>query len=205
MAIYRGMTVRAVFLSFAVLATGLGLYLLAPDSLGLGRTSMASKPDTGSGQAPLDALQLTIEEEAGKKSTVRISVRNADSSTAFTVLRWDTPLDKSAFRTGALVMLDADTKEPFHGPGLKLNRMLPPTPEDLIEIPPLGTASQEFTLTEPWMPEDRDVKIQGQGSWKAVWPRSKMSLSDEEQQTLAGSDMLSGEFQMAPEKTFRLE
>lgn len=202
---YRGMTTRAVFFTFAVLATGLGIWFLFSDDLGLDRAGMASKSDTGSGQAPLDALQLTVEEEAGKMSTVRVLVRNTDPSTTFTVLRWDTPLDKSAFRTGALVMRDAKTGEPLRGPELKLNRMLPPTPEDLVEIPPLGTASQELTLKEPWMPKDRSVKIQGQGSWKAVWPRKKAAISEEEQQKLAGSDILSGEFHIAQEKTIRLE
>ena len=86
--------------------------------------------------------------------------------------------------------------EEIPSPGIKVSRMIPPSREDLIEVQPQGSVSATMELKAPWIPADgKEVKVQVEGNWRAVWPRSKVQIQDEELHATSGDDVLKGPFE----------
>ncbi|EME81257.1 uncharacterized protein MYCFIDRAFT_8780, partial [Pseudocercospora fijiensis CIRAD86] len=113
--------------------------------------------------------------------TVHVAIQNKNTATPLTLLTWDTPIDPSALNTGVLSLSDTSTGEAIPGPELKLNRLRPPPRDALVTIAPGDMVEKEVELVAPWIPRDgRSITVRAQGSWRAIWPKGKEDVSDEE-------------------------
>lgn len=138
------------------------------------------------------AVRLSV---ASASSTIRVTVQNENPDQTISLLTWDSPLDPRALNTGTLTLEDAENGEEIPGPGIKLNRLLPPPRDALVEIAPKGSFSQEITLRSPWIPTDgRSVRVTMSGTWKAVWRKPTAEITDDELASMTGDEVLSGEF-----------
>lgn len=125
-----------------------------------------------------------------------IELSNTSADRAVTFLSWDTPFDPRALDLGVVVLSDADSGEEFPGPGLKLNRKLPPSLDDLVEIAPGQTMRRELPLKGFWLPEkDTRIRVHARGEWKAIWTASKAQISEADLKTLAGERVGRGTFE----------
>lgn len=149
-------------------------------------------------------VELTALEEL--PSRLKVTVRNSHASCPITFLTWDTPLDASAVNTGVLSITNADSGESIPGPGLKLSRQLPPSREDLVELPAQKMIEKQIELNVPWLPKDvRVVDVHGEGSFRAIWPKAEKDVSDEELKALGGENALTGTFASSRDARIRLE
>lgn len=138
-------------------------------------------------------IQLSSEPSS---STIKVSVHNQHPSQTYSLLVWDTPLDPQAMNMGALTLEDVETDGSVPGPDMKVNRLLPPPRDALIEIPPKSACSRDIALTSPWIPTDGKLyRVQVQGRWKAVWAKSVAQITDEELAAMTGDGVVSGEIQ----------
>ena len=170
------------------------VYCLLPDTIEL--LGGGSSHSTGMADLTLEDLSVRLHGNSeGQTTVVKVTIENTHPTRTVTLLRWDTPLDKSCFRTGVLTITETATGESVQGPGMKINRKLPPAREELVEIPAKGAVGEDLVLNEPWMPSDgRSVKIVARGSWRAVWAKAIAEVTVEELQAMTGEGMLQGAF-----------
>lgn len=169
------MAARAAILTTAVLGTVATLYHL---------TSSSSQPAILPSMASSDKSPRDISVElaaAEAPLTVRVTIRNDSPDHSFSFLTWDSPFDPQAINTGVLSLRDAESGAEIEGPAMKLNRLLPPPREDLVEIKPGSSATRELGLASPWVPTDgKTYQVQAQGSWRAAWAKAASDVTDQE-------------------------
>ncbi|PGH12018.1 hypothetical protein AJ79_04527 [Helicocarpus griseus UAMH5409] len=108
--------------------------------------------------ASTDPVQLTVK------------VHNQNKEQAVTVLKWNSPLDPQANVLGVFRMW-----EPFHNNfveflTIKISRKLPPSQDDVVEIPPNGFEEVQVTLKPlDELNPDSDYQIEARGEWMALW------------------------------------
>ncbi|KAH0342742.1 hypothetical protein KCU83_g9180, partial [Aureobasidium melanogenum] len=124
-------------------------------------------------------------------SVLKVIVENESQKHTYSLFTWDTPLDEQALNIGALTLEDAKTGEAVPGPQMKVNRKLPPPHDAVVEVSPQSTVSREVKLSFPWLPKDGKVyRVQVQGSWKAVWAKPAIQVTDEELSEMTGDGHL---------------
>lgn len=173
------MATRTAIVATAFLGTLATLYhFTAPQT-----SIMAS---LSSDQAPLKDVAVELS-SAQSPLTVKVTIRNDSPDKTFSFLSWDSPFDPQAINTGVLCLKDAETGEEIAGPGMKLNRMLPPPRDDLIEISPGSSSTKELGLSSPWIPTDgKKYQIQLRGNWRAAWAKAAADISDRELESMGG-------------------
>lgn len=140
------------------------------------------------------APDLSVQLSSSRPNHVKVSITN-DGDNLATFLRWDTAFDEQALALGILTLTDAETGDAIPGPDLKLNRVLPPSRDDLVEVGAGGEISKELALGGFWLPKNgREVKVHAQGRWKAVWMKPKADVTEEELQAVGGEQALQGDF-----------
>lgn len=174
------MALRTAIVATAFLGTIATLYHLTTKQTSL---MVNHSPD----QAPLQDVAIELS-SAESPLTVKVTIRNDSPDKTFSFLTWDSPFDPQAINTGVLCLKDAETGNEIEGPGMKLNRMLPPPRDDLVEISPGSSATKELGLRSPWVPTDgKKYQIHLQGSWRAAWAKAAADVSDRELESM-GSD-----------------
>ena len=145
-------------------------------------------------QAPLGDVAISLS-SAQSPLTVKVTIRNDSPDKTFSFLSWDSPFDPQAINTGVLCLKDAETGNTIESPGLKLNRMLPPPRDELVEISPGSSASKELGLKSPWIPTDgRKYQLHMRGNWRAAWAKAAADVSDRELEAMGG-DVSSSAFE----------
>ncbi|KAI5364799.1 hypothetical protein Slin14017_G046890 [Septoria linicola] len=134
--------------------------------------------------------------ESDQPRTIKATIRNTSPSTTYTFLRWDTVIDNvNPLAKGTLVLSRTSTGQVVEGPGVMINRAMPPPREDLVELGPGNHVSTDVAMKGPWVLEDgSEYTVKARGSWRAVWPKPASQLTDEELETVGGTDVLQGEF-----------
>lgn len=139
----------------------------------------------------VDDLHIFLSHTWQPVPTVKVTIQNTHPTSYMSFLSWDTPVDPSALNTGVLTIVYAVSGEPIPGPGLKLNRLLPPLREDIIELAPQETIEVDIDLSAPWIPGDgKRVKVHALGQWRAVWAKGKDEITDEELEAMSGTDVV---------------
>lgn len=181
------MAVRTAIIATAFLGTLATLYHLTTPQ----NSIMAS---LSSDQPSLRDVAVELS-SAENPNTVKITIRNDSPDKTFSFLSWDSPFDPQAINTGVLCLKDAETGDEIPSPGLKLNRMLPPPRDDLVEISPGSSSSKELDLKSPWIPTDgKKYQVQLRGNWRAAWAKAATDVSDRELGSF-GSDGSSNAFE----------
>ena len=173
------MAIRTAVVATAFLGTLATLYHFATPQTSI----MAS---LSSDQAALKDVAVELS-SADSPLTVKVTIRNNSPDKIFSFLSWDSPFDSQAINTGVLCLKDAETGDEIPGPGMKLNRKLPPPRDDLVEISPGSSATKQLALSSPWIPTDgKKYQIQLRGSWRAAWAKAATDVSDHELELMGG-------------------
>lgn len=155
----------------------------------------ASMAEQASG---LSSLELSLEQPDTSSPTLKVNLRNTSPDTPFTILTWDTPLDPKALALGVFRMVDASSGSELLAMNMKLNRKLPPSRDQLIEIGPGKDYSTEVKFEPPLaqLHKGKSYVIQAIGRWKGVWPVAASELNESDLNELGGgSRCLTGDFQ----------
>jgi hypothetical protein len=173
------MATRTAIIAIAFLGTVATFYHLTASQTSLMSSNSAD-------QAPLENVAVELS-SAQSPLTLKVTIRNDSPDKTFSFLTWDSPFDPQAINTGVLCLKDAESGNEIEGPGMKLNRMLPPPRDDLVEISPGSSVTKELGLTSPWIPTDgKKYQIQLRGSWRAAWAKAAADVSDRELESMGG-------------------
>ncbi|KAF2501964.1 hypothetical protein BU16DRAFT_119 [Lophium mytilinum] len=142
--------------------------------------------------ADVSSLVLTLAQTSASPPTLKVTIKNTHPSSTFTVLEWDTPLDKQALNLGVFQAIDA-TGTKIDIPRLMVNRKLPPSREALVELAPGAEVSKEVGLDKRWVPKDK-FTIKAEGKWKAVWEKAAGDVQASDLEELGGGAAGTGEF-----------
>ncbi|OJD10809.1 hypothetical protein AJ78_08275 [Emergomyces pasteurianus Ep9510] len=133
---------------------------------------------TSSSKRAMDELSSNLSVTIGAPCTnpsltnpiqLTVSVRNSNPNQAITVLKWNTPLDPQADVLGIFETRDAECGTPVESTVVKITRKLPPTQDDLVEIPAGGVKMVKVTLRPMAMSAGRQYVILAKGRWQALW------------------------------------
>ncbi|PGH07193.1 hypothetical protein GX51_01980 [Blastomyces parvus] len=129
----------------------------AMDELSTSLSVTIELPCTKATLNPADPLELTA------------SVHNSNPDQAITLLKWNTPLDPQANVLGIFDIREAECGTPVDSLVVKISRKLPPTQDDLVEIPADGVKTVQVTLRPMGFSAGRQYKISAKGRWHALW------------------------------------
>ncbi|KAL2006499.1 hypothetical protein VTN00DRAFT_9167 [Thermoascus crustaceus] len=147
---------------------------------------------------PSTALQVKITSAVPQNTDVQqgpttikvnVSVYNS-ADIPLTLLRWGTPLDPASgvlgvFEVRSLNNNGNDDGQVLQMDTIKLSRKLPPTVEDLVEIPAGGAVEAAVTLPPLQLHAGREYSVVTRGRWQAVWEGRMSDVTPEKLETLA--------------------
>ncbi|OCL12413.1 hypothetical protein AOQ84DRAFT_419779 [Glonium stellatum] len=147
---------------------------------------------------PVSSSSVTINlmQLSSDPPVIRITLYNSSSSSTFTILNWDSPLDPQAFNLGIYHLEDEETGDEVEIPRLMINRLLPPPREALLEIAPESDLSIDTQLDQPWMPSHRPAKynLYAAGQWKAIWDKPARDIRESELNDFGWNSTIPREF-----------
>ncbi|KAJ5159377.1 uncharacterized protein N7482_006381 [Penicillium canariense] len=123
---------------------------------------------------------------------VKVSVYNS-GSTPVTVLKWGTPFDAHAGMLGVFEICDTADGQVLPLDELKISRKLPPSADDLEEIPGGHSLDKVIDITGLCLQEGHDYSIHTKGIWHAVWEGSLVNVTESQLRDCSGAKR--GEFQ----------
>lgn len=166
-------------------------------------SSSSSSTATSGTMDPSTSLQIKITHAAAPQGTtpttvqVKVSVHNL-AEIPLTLLRWGTPLEPAAgvlgvFEVRSLDSNDGNDEGPIlHMDTIKVSRKLPPTVDELVEVPAGGAVEAVATLPPLQLPAGREYAVVARGRWQAVW---EGRIGDVTPEKLEGfTDAKAGEF-----------
>lgn len=146
-----------------------------------------------------DLSDLVVSLSQTKKSppTITVTLSNESPSKPYTVLNWDSAFDSVALGIGVFHIFDSVIGEELPSMEMKLNRVLPPPREDLIDLAPGKDFRTDVKLEPPLanLVPGREYKIQAKGRWKGAWPKAAEKVTESDLKDLGGGDCLTGDFE----------
>ncbi|KAK2805228.1 hypothetical protein FQN50_006253 [Emmonsiellopsis sp. PD_5] len=119
---------------------------------------------------------LSVSLDRGSAGTSRydpvemsFSVHNNHEYKPITFLKWNTPFDESAEYLGIFTVYDADHDRNVEYPMTKINRDMPPSHGDLVEVPAGGWVSGHITLPPSDLNDATELHATAEGDWYAAW------------------------------------
>jgi hypothetical protein len=111
-----------------------------------------------------------------------VTLKNTSPDTTYTLLKWGTPLDRSALNTGIFTIVDDANREEVKQDAMQINRKMPPPQEDLVTIAPGTEEELEVDFTKPWMPERSPAtyKVKAVGTFKGIWAKYGKEVTEKE-------------------------
>ena len=113
--------------------------------------------------------------KAGDTLDIQIKVENTSTS-AITVLTWDSPLDPQAGVLGLFELRDVQDGSIQQGKVLMVNRLMPPSRDSLVEIPANGSVENMAQLKMLSLQSARSYEVVAKGEWKGVWNRPRHAV-----------------------------
>jgi hypothetical protein len=126
-------------------------------------------------------LVLTLNQTGSSRSSVRVTLTNLHTTTSVTVLLWDSPFDPQAVQTGVFRITDPSTNQEIPSLGMKVNRRLPPSREDFLELEPRHAITKDVVLGTPGLnlEKGKTYAVQAKGRWRAVWHASVLDIGED--------------------------
>lgn len=122
---------------------------------------------------------------------VEVSIHNP-AKHAVTFLIWGTPVDASAGPLGVFSVCDTENGEALPMTTIKISRKLPPSYEDLVEVPACQTLEKTVCLPSLQLEEGHEYSLHAQGIWHAIWDKPIAEISTADLENLADAER--GEF-----------
>ena len=164
----------------AAILTGLILTLLGAFYVYQSPTPLAfTQPDPTSSTG-VPGLEFKLSQTSRSPPTLLVTLKNTNSDTTYTLLKWGTPLDPSALNTGVFTIVDDANGEEVKQDVLQINRKMPP--QDLVTIAPGTEEELEVDFTKPWMPDRRPAthKVKAVETFKGVWAKYGNEVAEQE-------------------------
>lgn len=132
----------------------------------------SSTPATASLEVVLSPLVLPFSQPT---IPIQVAIHNA-AATPVTIVNWNTPLDPAAGVLGVFKVHDTTTDDLVPLDELKISRQLPPSADDLVEIPAGRSVETVVNLPSGALVAGHEYVIQAKGIWHAVWetPREEV-------------------------------
>ncbi|KAJ4305841.1 hypothetical protein N0V90_001373 [Kalmusia sp. IMI 367209] len=118
-------------------------------------------------------LEFKLSQISRNPPSLLVTLKNNNPSSPFTILKWGTPLDPQAANLGLFKLVDEETGKEIPTDGLKINRLMPPSEEDLVTVAPGTEEAHEVVLNKPWLPEKKPAKykVSVEGKFTGIWDR----------------------------------
>ncbi|KAF7137132.1 hypothetical protein CNMCM5793_007196 [Aspergillus hiratsukae] len=113
---------------------------------------------------------------------INIAIRNP-ATTPVTFLNWGTPFDPKASILGVFHINDTTTDNPITLDTINFNRKLPPSRDDLVEIPAESSMERTVTIPVP-LEEGHEYAVQAKGIWHGIWECAREEVTDSQLQSL---------------------
>lgn len=180
------MTGRTTVIAAVALVILGGLYFFDTPSVNSLRMSTSeSAPSEG-----VPGLEFKLSQISKNPPSLLVTLKNNNPSSPFTILKWGTPLDSAATNIGVFKLVNAETGEEVKQDGLMINRMMPPSQEDLVTVAPGTEEATEVVFDKPWMPKDpAKYKVVAAGEFKGVWDRDSAHVKASELEAYTDSPL----------------
>ncbi|KAF1965203.1 hypothetical protein BU23DRAFT_575096 [Bimuria novae-zelandiae CBS 107.79] len=121
----------------------------------------------------VSGLEFKISQISKNPPSLLVTLKNNNPSLPFTILKWNTPLDPQATNLGLFKLVDEETGKEIPMDGLKVNRLIPPSKEDLVTVAPGTEEAHEIVMNKPWLPEKRPASynVTVSGKFSGVWEK----------------------------------
>ncbi|EEP83033.1 predicted protein [Uncinocarpus reesii 1704] len=129
---------------------------------------------------------------AGEPCELEVTVHNDDAESTMTILGWNNPLDSMAVILGVFEIHDKETGNLVEMDRIQVSRMLPPPPEQLVEIAPRASEKLHVVLTGVSLSPGRMYSIRAKGWWQSIWHLSKDEVIEKYLKDQSGA--VSGDF-----------
>ena len=143
----------------------------------------------------LDELKVEISTasnlKAGDTLDIQVKVENTSSSLV-TVLTWGSPLDPQAGVLGLFELRDTQDGSVQKGKVLMVNRLMPPSQENLVEVPAKGITERTAHLKMLSLQSARSYEVMAKGEWKGVWGKPQAAIDSQMLASFEGA--ATGEF-----------
>ncbi|KAK7185282.1 hypothetical protein DPSP01_000927 [Paraphaeosphaeria sporulosa] len=132
--------------------------------------TLTMSPSTATEGVP--GLEFKLSQISRSPPSLLVTLKNNNPTTPFTLLKWNTPLDPQAANLGLFTLVDEEGKE-IPTEGLKVNRLMPPSAEDLVTVAPGTEEAHEVVMDKPWLPERKPAKykVSVKGAFSGVWDK----------------------------------
>lgn len=187
-------TRTAVVGAFFVTILG-GIYLLS--NFSLSTSNMSPPPPPPSASKFIPGIEFHLSQISRSPPSVLVTLKNQNPDSAFTLLKWGTPLDPLAPNLGVFKLVDVDTGESVPINVLMINRKTPPPRDQLVTIIPGTEESVEVVFNKPWFPQKKPAKyrIKAEGTFKAGWEKSADQVTDHELEEYVSSPFFDYSFE----------
>lgn len=151
----------------AVTLLGALYYFNVPSSSGLGMSN------ANAGEEGVPGLEFKLSQISRNPPSLLVTLKNNNPTSAFTILKWNTPLDPQAANLGLFKLVDEETGKEIPTDGLKVNRLMPPSQEDLVTVAPGTEEAHEIVMNKPWLPEKKPAKykVSISGKFAGIWDK----------------------------------
>lgn len=144
--------------------------------------SMSDAPATQTQEEEVPGLEFKLSQISRNPPSLLVTLKNNNPSSPFTILKWGTPLDPQAANLGLFKLVDEETGKDIPTDGLKINRLMPPSEDDLVTVAPGTEEAHEIVLNKPWLPTKKPAKykVSVHGKFTGIWDRygADVKLSD---------------------------
>ncbi|EAW10800.1 uncharacterized protein ACLA_052730 [Aspergillus clavatus NRRL 1] len=138
----------------------------------------------------MSALQVTLSPSPPTTQPITLPINIAihnPTTNPITFLNWGTPFDPRADLLGVFQINDTNTDTSLPLDTIKISRALPPSKDDLVEVP--AESSVEKTVAVPNVPleEGHEYAVQAKGIWHGLWECRKDDVADSHLKDLKGA------------------
>ncbi|KAK2762089.1 hypothetical protein FQN54_001096 [Arachnomyces sp. PD_36] len=135
-----------------------------------GPSKMSIHPSTDlSLSISLKQLTLSKASTTPQPLPLHITIENT-ADHPITVLKWNSPLDPKAGLLGVFHLTSSSTGEELTLDTLKFNRKLPPSEEDMVEIPAGEKVEADVEVPRVKVGGESDgFKVRAEGKWHGMW------------------------------------
>ncbi|KAF1962249.1 hypothetical protein CC80DRAFT_157624 [Byssothecium circinans] len=184
---------RAIFIAASTIAI-LGAIYIFRNSPSTPNFNMSSDTKSTS-TTGVAGLEWKLSQISRSPPSLLVTLKN-NSPSPFTLLKWGTPLDVQASNTGVFKVVDAETGEEISTNFIKVNRMMPPSREDVVTIAPGTEEATEVVFNKPWMPEKKPAKykVKAEGAFTGIWEKYGDDVRDTDLEAYTDSPWNGKEF-----------
>ncbi|KAJ4376261.1 hypothetical protein N0V83_001544 [Neocucurbitaria cava] len=171
-------TSRTAIITGVVITLLGALYIYESDTpISFTMPKSSSSADNG-----VPGLEMKLFQLSRDPPSLRVTLKNTNPDTPYTILKWGTPLDSAALNTGVFSITDDNSGNEVEQVVLMINRKMPPPKEELITVAPGTEEAIEVVFDKPWMPEAKPAKyrVKAEGEVKGAWGKYGDDVTEEE-------------------------